>query len=380
MTKNRARKQAVRTAAQAAGVSYTTALRQLERQTPPAPVVTVGTAADGTPVTIGLDRSWAITGAAGTGKSVLANRIAAQAARAGVAVYRVGRDYARRVSAEPVALERDVAYGRHPVNEYPRKVQDVHAAAKANPGRTLLVLDDAVELVRNLQHYAARIPDSAAALAALEDSAAFDGMSIIVVRQDFTPDAWAAKVDGHVELRRGAGLVDDHAFVPDDSDGRAVDNCVHLADERLCLLSAAEHADAPPGPENRPWHRAGTLVTPDAAPVDFLALAMPVHGPDLAVGDRVQFVESKRWWKVRAVSGSGRYVALSSPHNLAATNFYTVIDRHAGVRGPDDRVLGLGWQSDDDFVRNLAELDAGRVGISHRHRVPLDVATVRPPR
>jgi hypothetical protein len=84
----------------------------------------------------------------------------------------------------------------------------------------------------------------------------------------------------------------------------------------------------------------------------------------LAVGDSVQFAESKRWWRVRATSD--RYVILTSPFNLRHTVLYTIIDWERGVRGPDDMVFGFGYETPEQIAENMDRLLAGDMEVSHR--------------
>lgn len=98
----------------------------------------------------------------------------------------------------------------------------------------------------------------------------------------------------------------------------------------------------------------------------------------IRVGDKVQFEESKRWWKVRAVSEDGNFAILTSPFNFQKTVHYTIIDNERGVRGPDDRVFSSGYESDDDVNERMRELVAGEIAVSKRTSrcLPLDIAKV----
>ena len=98
----------------------------------------------------------------------------------------------------------------------------------------------------------------------------------------------------------------------------------------------------------------------------------------IRVGDKVQFEESKRWWKVRAVSDDGNFAILTSPFNFQKTVHYTIIDNGRGVRGPDDQVFSSGYESDDDVNERMRELVAGEIAVSKRTSrcLPLDIANV----
>lgn len=101
----------------------------------------------------------------------------------------------------------------------------------------------------------------------------------------------------------------------------------------------------------------------------------------LIVGDSVQFAESKRWWKVRAVSE--RFVIVTSPFNLRHAVLYSVLDWERGVRGPDDH-YGVGYETDEEIADalrrlNLPELADERIEVSYRaHSIRIDISAVRP--
>ena len=101
---------------------------------------------------------------------------------------------------------------------------------------------------------------------------------------------------------------------------------------------------------------------------------------ELTLGSKVQFSESKRWWKVRAVSDNGHFVILTSPFNLQKTVIYTIIDNERGVRGPDNMIFSSGYESDNDVAERMRELVAGEIEVSKRpsRYVELDIAVVKP--
>ena len=97
----------------------------------------------------------------------------------------------------------------------------------------------------------------------------------------------------------------------------------------------------------------------------------------MTTGSKVQFADSKRWWKVRAVSDDCRFVILTSPNNLQKSTFYTIIDNLRGVRGPDDRIWSSGYESDDDVNERMRELVAGEIGVSKRTSRYVELNIVR---
>lgn len=118
----------------------------------------------------------------------------------------------------------------------------------------------------------------------------------------------------------------------------------------------------------------GVVVPPLRTP------ALPLAPAPLRPGDRVQFTDSRRWWKVRAMSE--RHVILTSPFNLKRTVLYTIIDWERGVRGPDN-CHSVGYETpaeiEDALVRlSQPEGEWNRIEVSHRaHSIRVDIAAVR---
>jgi hypothetical protein len=104
----------------------------------------------------------------------------------------------------------------------------------------------------------------------------------------------------------------------------------------------------------------------------------PVERVALSVGDRVKFESEKRPYTVRAVSGDGRWVICTKPLNLRHTVIYTVVDFDSDVRGPDDLIFGLGYESDEDIASAMGMFEAGDAEVSVRHDLRLDIEQVIP--
>lgn len=120
-------------------------------------------------------------------------------------------------------------------------------------------------------------------------------------------------------------------------------------------------------------------------------------------GTRIYFEEEKQPYRVRA--RSGRYLVCTKPFNPKKTVLYTIIDLDEVVRGPENLVFGLGAETDEQcwemvnrlhgIERPMDEKDLKKLRkalpgfqpgppiqteISHRHRIPLRVARVVPPK
>ena len=107
--------------------------------------------------------------------------------------------------------------------------------------------------------------------------------------------------------------------------------------------------------------------------------SLSVAATALEMGHRVQFAESRRWWRVRATSGDGRFAILTSPFNLRRVPYYTILDTERGVRGPDDRIFCSGYEDDSDIADRMRELIAGDIQVSRRRSVESHIVAGLPP-
>jgi hypothetical protein len=100
----------------------------------------------------------------------------------------------------------------------------------------------------------------------------------------------------------------------------------------------------------------------------------------LNLGDRVRFGDEKRArFKVRAKGD--RYVILTYPFHMKekwrGNVVYTVIDLELGIRGTDDAIGSLGYETDEAIARAHGLLESGEFEISVRNNVTLDIADVK---
>lgn len=92
------------------------------------------------------------------------------------------------------------------------------------------------------------------------------------------------------------------------------------------------------------------------------------------VGSRVWFEGEARPYRVRA--RNERYLICTKPFNPKRTVLYCIIDLEEEIRGPDNMVFGMGYETDADNIERLEELASGEIEVSYRRRVPLDVSMV----
>lgn len=92
------------------------------------------------------------------------------------------------------------------------------------------------------------------------------------------------------------------------------------------------------------------------------------------VGSRIWFNGEVNPYRVRA--RNARYIICTKPFNPKHTVLYTIIDLQTDMRGPDNSVFFMGYETDEQIEANMRELEGGRLEVSHRRAVPLDVAMV----
>ncbi|WP_251153820.1 hypothetical protein [Cellulosimicrobium sp. Marseille-Q4280] len=322
------------------GISAAVAAHQA---TAPGPLdVLLGHTGDLKAVHLTGGRTWAVTGIAGVGKTTLVRRVIDAALEQGRTVYRICGD------TEVGGLAGELCTWSTLTHRFPAEMADLLERAFADATGPLVVVDDIASVLHALdERERAQVASGArrtdtwrarAALARVVDTYDSSGRTVVLA--------------GVVDLER-----DDPRLHP-------------------WLGWASRTIDARFG---QPWHERVGVLHDGSVRTRFALQPLQMQVRALAAGERVQFTDSGRWWLVRAVSSSGRYVALSSPHNLTGDDFYTVIDRARAIRAADDRVLGAGWRTDEDFTTNLRRIESGDLRLSVRNRAGADIAAVRDP-
>lgn len=90
-----------------------------------------------------------------------------------------------------------------------------------------------------------------------------------------------------------------------------------------------------------------------------------------SVGDKIYIPNHKRPFRVRC--RDNRYIICTKPFNLQHTVQYFIIDLETARRGPDNLIFCFGYETDEDCLYNLKLLQEGRIEVSSRYGVPLDV-------
>ena len=90
----------------------------------------------------------------------------------------------------------------------------------------------------------------------------------------------------------------------------------------------------------------------------------------MKVGDRVFLPGEQKPYTVRACDE--RYAICTKPMNLKNTVLYFIYDSVLGIRGTDNMVFCNGYETDEQCLDRLKELQSGRIEVSKRNWVPWD--------
>lgn len=89
------------------------------------------------------------------------------------------------------------------------------------------------------------------------------------------------------------------------------------------------------------------------------------------IGDRIFTPTEKNPYTVKV--RDDRYIICTKPFNLKRTVLYFIIDLKERWRAPDDRLFCSGYETDEDCKERLRELQEGRIRLSIRRGISLDV-------
>ena len=93
--------------------------------------------------------------------------------------------------------------------------------------------------------------------------------------------------------------------------------------------------------------------------------------PKVTVGDKVYIPNEKRPYTVQA--RDERYIICTKPFAAQKTVLYFIIDLVNEWRAPDNMIFCLGYETQEDCIERLHELQQGKIELSHRRGIPLDI-------
>lgn len=91
----------------------------------------------------------------------------------------------------------------------------------------------------------------------------------------------------------------------------------------------------------------------------------------VSIGDKVYIPNQKRPFRVRA--RDDRYIICTKPFNPQHTVLYFIVDLVKKWRAPDNMIFCHGYETDEDCQERLQELQSGKIELSIRRGIPLDI-------
>ena len=89
----------------------------------------------------------------------------------------------------------------------------------------------------------------------------------------------------------------------------------------------------------------------------------------VVVGDHIRIIGEKRPYKVKC--RDKRYIICTKPMNCKKTVQYFIIDLEREIRGPDNSVFCMGYETQEQCEERLRDLQDGTIKVSSRRCVPL---------
>jgi len=97
-------------------------------------------------------------------------------------------------------------------------------------------------------------------------------------------------------------------------------------------------------------------------------------GEVLSIGKKIKFSREKKPYYIRAMND--RFIICTKPFNLQKTVLYTIIDLQKNIRGTENLIFCMGFETDEDCNEALERLTNGETEVSHRNRIELDIEYV----
>lgn len=89
------------------------------------------------------------------------------------------------------------------------------------------------------------------------------------------------------------------------------------------------------------------------------------------IGDKVYIPDQKRPFRVRA--RDDRYIICTKPFNIRHTVIYFIVDLVNKWRAPDNMIFCSGYETNEECQERLKELQNGKIELSVRRGIPLDI-------
>jgi len=93
----------------------------------------------------------------------------------------------------------------------------------------------------------------------------------------------------------------------------------------------------------------------------------------IKVGTKIKFAEEKQRYTVQCCND--RFVICTKPLNCMKTVLYTIIDFQKNIRGTENLIFGMGFETIEQCQEALERLTKGESEIS-RNRIPLVIESL----
>lgn len=90
---------------------------------------------------------------------------------------------------------------------------------------------------------------------------------------------------------------------------------------------------------------------------------------------KIKFLEEKQAYTIQ--SQNERYLICTKPFNLKKTVLYTIVDLKEEIRGTENLVFGMGFETKEDCDEALYRLVNNESEISRRNRINLNIEWVK---
>ncbi len=100
----------------------------------------------------------------------------------------------------------------------------------------------------------------------------------------------------------------------------------------------------------------------------------PASDVKILVGDLIKFKSQKQRYRVQACNE--RYLVCTKPFSVRKTVMYTIVDLKEQVRGTENLIFCMGFETKELCEEALERLTNGDSEVSHRNRIDLDIEAV----
>lgn len=94
-----------------------------------------------------------------------------------------------------------------------------------------------------------------------------------------------------------------------------------------------------------------------------------------SIGQKIFFASEKRPYTVKACNK--RFAVCTKPFNARRTCLYTIIDLKRQVRGTENLIFCMGFETDELCQEALKRLSKGETEVSYRNCIDLDIIEQR---